>query len=153
MAYSDLLKDPRWQKKRLEILSSDLWRCRECESKDKTLNVHHLYYIKGNAPWDYPNNALITLCENCHQEAHKINWQQAFLDLNVTPKRLLDMALCFHFQMVKYDFLTQEINTKYKCRPNHDHGINTELDVTATESELNELYDFFQSERKKYING
>ena len=38
-------------------------------SKDETLHVHHLYYEKNKAPWDYPEEALQCLCENCHKEA------------------------------------------------------------------------------------
>ena len=36
----------------------------------KGLNVHHKYYIKGKAPWEYEDDALITLCEYCHKKAH-----------------------------------------------------------------------------------
>ena len=34
------------------------------------LQVHHQYYIEDKLPWDYPNESLITLCINCHQEEH-----------------------------------------------------------------------------------
>lgn len=30
--------------------------------------MHHLYYEKDQDPWDYPDESLITLCEECHQE-------------------------------------------------------------------------------------
>lgn len=65
--YCQLLRDPRWQKKRLEIMERDRWRCRRCGSAGKTLNVHHGYYEKGNNPWDYPDGSLFTLCEKCHE--------------------------------------------------------------------------------------
>lgn len=68
MAYSDLLRDPRWQKKRLEILERDGWQCRECGDDKATLHVHHLWYPKG-APWEAPGDILMTLCERCHEEA------------------------------------------------------------------------------------
>lgn len=64
--YFEKLKDPRWQKKRLEIFERDGWRCKECYSKEKTLHVHHLFYLKGKEPWEIPNGFLITLCEDCH---------------------------------------------------------------------------------------
>jgi len=66
--YSEKLRDPRWQKKRLEILERDGWQCKLCLSKEKTLHVHHLLYLKGSQPWDYDSNSLITLCEVCHQK-------------------------------------------------------------------------------------
>jgi hypothetical protein len=61
---------PNWQKKRLEILERDNFSCVECDEKDKTLHVHHQYYIKGNKIWDYPNESLITLCCDCHEYEH-----------------------------------------------------------------------------------
>ena len=64
--YGDKLKDPRWQKRRLEILERDEWTCRACHDKTTTLHVHHRYYEAGAEPWDSPAEALITLCEQCH---------------------------------------------------------------------------------------
>jgi len=65
--YSEKLKDPRWQKKRLEIMNRDKWTCQKCGDDETTLNVHHRIYLSNTDPWDYPGELLITLCENCHQ--------------------------------------------------------------------------------------
>jgi hypothetical protein len=35
------------------------------------LNVHHKYYIQGYKPWEYDNEALVTLCEDCHKKLHE----------------------------------------------------------------------------------
>lgn len=69
-SYSDKLKDPRWQRKRLEIFQRDDFTCQAtaCHSKHKTLHVHHLIYSKGKDPWDIDNKCLLTLCEDCHNE-------------------------------------------------------------------------------------
>lgn len=73
--YAEKLKDVRWQKKRLKILERDKFTCQGCwESEDSakfhkvklTLHVHHCYYERGREPWDYPNESLISLCEECH---------------------------------------------------------------------------------------
>lgn len=66
-AYSEKLKDPRWQKKRLEILQRDDWRCQFCDNEKEMLQVHHLRYFKDAEPWDYDNRYLLTLCESCHK--------------------------------------------------------------------------------------
>lgn len=68
--YYAKLKDPRWQKKRLEILSRDTFTCRLCDDSENTLHVHHIRYEKGADPWDYPDDCLVTLCESCHEELH-----------------------------------------------------------------------------------
>lgn len=69
--YAELLRDPRWQKKRLKILKRDKWACRACAAFDCSLHVHHLIYIAGKAPWDYGRNHLVTLCKDCHELAHQ----------------------------------------------------------------------------------
>lgn len=66
--YAEKLRDPRWQKKRLEIMSRDKFKCRHCHSEENTLNVHHSYYRAGCAPWDYPDESLVTVCETCHKK-------------------------------------------------------------------------------------
>ena len=66
MTYAEKLKDPRWQKKRLSILNRDGWRCRDCGDGSKTLHIHHCHYAKG-APWDTPDDLLLTLCASCHE--------------------------------------------------------------------------------------
>ncbi len=67
-SYLEKLKDPRWQKKRLEVLEYFGWQCCICESKEKTLTVHHKQYLKNCEPWEYPNRFLVALCEDCHRE-------------------------------------------------------------------------------------
>ena len=69
--YSTLLKDPRWQKRRLEILQRDEWRCQSCLDSEATLHVHHRWYEDGKKPWEYDDDALVTLCEACHDEEYK----------------------------------------------------------------------------------
>lgn len=64
--YSDKLKSPKWQKKRLEILSRDNWKCRYCDNEEKQLQVHHLKYTE-RLPHNEPSINLITVCEDCHK--------------------------------------------------------------------------------------
>lgn len=66
MNYSAKLKDPRWQRKRLEILQRDDFRCKYCHSSEKQLHVHHNYYVYGIEIWDYPDDCYDTLCYDCH---------------------------------------------------------------------------------------
>lgn len=71
-SFSDQYKDPRWQKKRLEIMGRDLFTCQRCGDNTKTLHVHHAYYEKNRKVWDYPNYTLVTLCNDCHKHNHFI---------------------------------------------------------------------------------
>lgn len=50
-------------------MQRDKFKCLSCRSENK-LTVHHLYYKHGLKPWEYADNSLVTLCENCHNEIH-----------------------------------------------------------------------------------
>lgn len=65
--YAEKLKDPRWQKKRLEIFERDKWTCVLCDATGKTLHVHHWEYSSGD-PWEIDDALLNALCEDCHEE-------------------------------------------------------------------------------------
>ncbi len=67
MTYSEKLKDPRWQMKRLEVLNAAGWKCEDCGARDKTLHVHHCYYIRTQEPWDHGLDLLMSLCADCHE--------------------------------------------------------------------------------------
>lgn len=71
--YSELLKHPRWQKKRLAILERSDFKCERCDDSETTLHIHHGYYQYELKPWDYPNESLHCLCEVCHDEITEIN--------------------------------------------------------------------------------
>jgi hypothetical protein len=68
--YSKKLQDPRWQKKRLEILDRDGFTCQMCMNDKEQLVVHHKRYLKGCEPWEYEPAYLITLCNSCHEKYH-----------------------------------------------------------------------------------
>lgn len=71
-AYWELLRDPQWQKLRLEVMQREDFACELCGDNSSTLNVHHSYYEKGKKPWEYPPESLHCLCEACHEKTHKL---------------------------------------------------------------------------------
>ena len=78
MRYDEKLKNDRWKIKSETIFRRDNYTCQRCGTT-KLLCVHHLIYKckagEGNLirdPWDYNSKFLITLCWNCHQNAHKV---------------------------------------------------------------------------------
>jgi hypothetical protein len=66
MTYSEKLKDPRWQRRRLQVLEAAEWKCQRCQAETKTLHVHHNFYRSKTEPWEYPDHAFAALCEDCH---------------------------------------------------------------------------------------
>jgi hypothetical protein len=65
--YTEQLRDPRWQRKRLEVMQRDDFACVTCKDVTTELHIDHKFYIKGASPWEYPDDALQTLCRNCHE--------------------------------------------------------------------------------------
>lgn len=64
MNYGEKLKDPRWQKRRLEILQRDNFCCVKCRDTKTELQVHHKKYF--GEPWEADDESLETLCKHCH---------------------------------------------------------------------------------------
>lgn len=97
MTYSDKLKSPKWQKKRLEILNRDNFKCKFCGDIDSTLHVHHISYSEGE-PWEIEDNLLITLCYECHEnesESIKEASKTLILDLKkigFTSYQMIDLS-------------------------------------------------------------
>jgi hypothetical protein len=93
-AYIELLRDPRWQKRRLEMLEKACWMCAECAAKDKTLHVHHLRYRKGLKPWEYGDGELRALCEDCHSRWHEL---KATLDESICVLSIKELGILVGF--------------------------------------------------------
>lgn len=88
MEYSRKLQNPKWQKKRLEIMQRDNFQCKLCGCNDKELHVHHRWYQFGNEIWDYPDSCFETLCFECH-EYIEMNIKDSTSDIQVMLRRTL----------------------------------------------------------------
>lgn len=93
LSYSQKLKDPRWQKKRLDVMQRDNFTCLHCQSTKRTLNVHHRFYIRGLEPWEYEDGLLMTLCEVCHASIEDLKKLVGILACNRSVKDRL-WAIC-----------------------------------------------------------
>lgn len=70
MTYQEKLEHPKWQKKRLEILKRDKYKCKKCGDEETRLDVHHLEY--NGDPWEAENKHLVTVCKHCHVQVEII---------------------------------------------------------------------------------
>lgn len=74
-SYKAALFDPRWKRKRQEVLARDEHKCIICVGTEN-LHVHHRQYHflndlgKFKEPWEYGSKYLISLCQSCHSRAH-----------------------------------------------------------------------------------
>jgi hypothetical protein len=75
--YEAILSTREWLDRRAVILDRDGRRCVDCGSATAAdgsrliLQVHHRFYIRGSLPWEYPDEALATLCLACHRGLHE----------------------------------------------------------------------------------
>lgn len=101
--YAEKLRDPRWQKKRLQLLNRAGFRCEHCGYGQEELHVHHKIYRKGCEIWDYKDDEFIVLCLCCHQriteELDCIRERMACLSAAgiAALSAILDFTIC-HFQ-------------------------------------------------------
>ncbi len=86
MEYSRKLQNPKWQKKRLEILQRDQFKCIHCGCDNKELHVHHRWYQFGKDIWDYPDTCFETLCFECH-EYIEMNIKDSTSDIQLMLRR------------------------------------------------------------------
>jgi len=69
--YTQQLRSKEWKAYRKRIIQLDSGQCRRCNN-EQFLHVHHKYYTKGLKPWEYPVEAVETLCRGCHAAEHGI---------------------------------------------------------------------------------
>lgn len=68
--YQEKLRDPRWQRKRLEKMDDENWSCELCGDGTTELHVHHLFYDQEREPWQYALDQLRCICSDCHTLSH-----------------------------------------------------------------------------------
>ncbi len=86
--YEEKLRDPRWQRTRLEKMQEADWRCEICGDDKTELHVHHVRYDRSDdypdpeprgayirEPWEYSAGELLCLCSDCHGLVHTPNWK------------------------------------------------------------------------------
>jgi hypothetical protein len=68
--YSERLADGRWQMFRTNLLNAVNWKCQDCGAEGKEgawMQIHHIFYLVGKDPWDYPESLLRCVCDSCHE--------------------------------------------------------------------------------------
>jgi len=100
--YPEKLRDPRWQKKRLEILKRDKFACVLCKDKESELQIHHLKY--GKEPWLVDNSYLKTLCHHCHWLVESAKKRLPFENIKgiLKSKKMPNSALDFRIFIVNH---------------------------------------------------
>jgi hypothetical protein len=72
ITYKEQLKDPRWQRLRLQILDAANWGCEDCGRRDLELHVHHCAYMPRRAAFEHKHDLLMALCYECHERRQRL---------------------------------------------------------------------------------
>lgn len=95
-----------WQDTSKRIKARDKNTCQMCGCNDKPLSVHHLYYDNGSIKVD--DSALITLCEDCHNEQKEYK-EMLFELLQELRQELTDYELYHFIQQNTFDYISNAI--------------------------------------------
>ena len=78
------------------------------------LHVHHKYYVAGKNPWEYPVDALVTLCWHCHEEQHK---GAKIMECDEDGKFIRELTYCYrcHGAGVFPEFAHVEQGVCFRC--------------------------------------
>jgi 5-methylcytosine-specific restriction endonuclease McrA len=87
MNYRDQLLEDKWKMLRERRMNVDWYLCQKCMTS-KHLQVHHRYYIDGFKAWEYPLQALITLCDRCHKLEHDLHGTRMETPLEASFRRI-----------------------------------------------------------------
>jgi glutaredoxin len=127
-AYLAKLRDPRWQKMRLEVFNRDGWACGYCGDTKTTLHVHHKAYRKGAEPWDYPMDWLITACEPCHEnQPRELKPEEMELIANMRNQRMT----AYDIKMIADGFRDSDTSTKTVTRAGAIYLVLVHQDVLS----------------------
>jgi hypothetical protein len=112
------------------------------------LHVHHKYYENGNEPWEYANNALITLCEKCHNEEPRAKvimielLTGAINKLSAHELDIIKTAVLFPFEFCKVESIVY-----YEALLDFVLGYNKKIEKTV-KRKINKAKCY-----KKYVYG
>lgn len=118
-------------------MARDMFTCYHCNSETNTLNVHHRYYIYGNDPWDYPDDALVTLCAGCHGEEE--NERKLLKEALVKLNRVIQAKEIFAYQVEELAEALRNCHYEGRYEPGIDTINNFLTDVEEIER-LEEKY-------------
>lgn len=107
----DLYKSAHWREFRAEVIRLDEGVCARChrgKSEGVILQVHHLRYLPGHKPWEYPHDLCETLCQGCHAQEHGLirpnsGWEVVGYDDLEEPSANCDLCNT----EIRYVFLVQ----------------------------------------------
>lgn len=135
--YSEKLRDPRWQKKRLQVLERDNFTCTCCQDTSTELQVHHKAY--KNEPWQAKLSGLTTLCKHCHLIVSKLHIYYDIYKANV-KKWVFDEGASVRYH-ISYKFNGENAQDVI--------DISDYVFINRKEfqpRELNSIYSYFKSQ-------
>ena len=173
--YEDQLNNYKWKFRRATILKRDGHKCRMCGvfgTPNNPIEVHHRYYIYHSLAWQYYDDALISLCHNCHQLVHKsisplcyIKDGADLIPMNFTPchrcngrgyfpeYKNIHGGICFHCDGQRYEELIEK-KKPFDLKQFYSYDKDS-FDVLNPIKDQNKLFEIFRVGKNYHlgING
>lgn len=116
--YSEKLRDPRWQKMRLEVLEAKGWICEKCRDTTTEFHIHHIEYSSTGNPWDADPELLCVLCKHCHSVIEDLKGIFLYDDVEIvkftsadSPLRTMIIGAKRNFCIWIYDKADQQVSS------------------------------------------
>lgn len=142
ISYSEKLRNPLWQKKRLDILNRDNFTCQVCSDTETELHIHHKEYINGRKPWEYEDDNFQTLCKHCHVITE--TYKDIPVAIIVAGKSYNDKVKYTLISTILYSIDTGMILSIDRC---HDNG-TWEHVMMIDKQPFKDIYKLFQDAEK-----
>lgn len=81
-------------------MERDNYTCKCCGAYNCEINVHHTNYIPYRMAWEYPNETLVCLCNDCHSELHR-----KMKNKKIDRYRIGDLYSYIHSDFENYGFI------------------------------------------------
>ena len=120
--YEKKLVSPHWQRRRLEIMQKNDFKCHFCGNADEQLDIHHLIYLRGRDPWEYDDPYLIAICHSCHAEEERMKSEDP---------TLIGMFSMSGLSRRQLTYLAVELRRHFAKRTNREEKFQDLMDFLA----------------------
>jgi len=121
MSYKDLLKEPEWHNKRIEVIKNKGGKCIECGKSEK-LQVHHNKYRDTEFgilwPWLYNDDEMNVMCQGCHYDHHRLQVQKGEMESFISTLRIPDIEKYVSDKIIALEVLknvVRDVFITYMC--------------------------------------
>ena len=88
------------------------------QDEELILAVHHKFYIYGRKAWEYDDDCLVSLCQNCHSKVHEFLPVQVYDENDDGSLEVMNLTPCYRCNGSGYlpEYSHVENGICFRCR-------------------------------------